>query len=145
MMDDEQNYIILVAKLKTTVHPKVVGCCRVTLSDKKLQIGDDEEKDIAVEFGLNAVDPDYQSRGIGTLLYDGAIVIYVQTTSCVWVLEDLHLSSFCVLQGYIFMRNVFILIAYQANGIKLNSVFGKDSSTLDGLRRSLLEVDSKRK
>ena len=74
MIDDEQNYVILVAKLKTASSPKSVGCCKVSMYDKKLQIGEEEEKDIAVEFGLNAVDPDYQSRGIGTLLVDGAMV-----------------------------------------------------------------------
>lgn len=74
MIADEQNDIILVAKLKTASPSKIVGCCKITMYDKKLQISEEEKKDIAIEFGLNAVDPDYQSQGIGRLMYDGAMV-----------------------------------------------------------------------
>jgi ribosomal protein S18 acetylase RimI-like enzyme len=75
-IDDEQNTVILVAKLNTSQRPKIVGCCKINIYDKNLQMGDEEKKDTAVEFGLHAVDPDHQSRGIGTLLLNGGMVIF---------------------------------------------------------------------
>ncbi|CAF1468810.1 unnamed protein product [Adineta steineri] len=75
LIADEQNTVILVAKLNTSSESKIVGCCKVVTCDKNLQIDDEEKDDTAVEFGLYAVDPDYQSQGIGTLLFNGAIRI----------------------------------------------------------------------
>ncbi|CAF2997513.1 unnamed protein product [Rotaria sp. Silwood2] len=72
LINDEQHSVLLVAKLKTASEPKIIGCCKISMHDKNLQIGDEEKQDVAVELGLSAVDPDYQSRGIGTLLYNGA-------------------------------------------------------------------------
>ena len=74
LIDDEQHQFILVAKLRTHSERKIVGCCRIIAYDKNLQVNDEEKNDMAVEFGLYAVDPDYQSRGIGTLLFNGATV-----------------------------------------------------------------------
>ncbi|CAF1107905.1 unnamed protein product [Rotaria magnacalcarata] len=75
LIDDEQHTVVLVAKLKIPSGPKIVGCWKISTYDKNLQMTDEEKQDVAVEFGLNAVDPDYQSRGIGTLLYNGAVRI----------------------------------------------------------------------
>jgi hypothetical protein len=87
MIDDEVNYLILVAKLQTTSGPKIIGCCKVCTYDKALQIGDDEKNDVAVEFGLNAVDPDYQSRGVGSLLYHGCVVSFLTDLCSVKIFE----------------------------------------------------------
>ncbi|CAF5064943.1 unnamed protein product, partial [Rotaria sp. Silwood1] len=73
LLDDEQHNVLLVAKLKPTSGLKIVGCCKISIHDKNLQIGDEERQDLSFELGLNAVDPDYQSRGVGTLLYNGVI------------------------------------------------------------------------
>lgn len=73
---DEQHQALLVAKLKTDSGLNVVGCYKISMYEKDGQEGDDEKNDVAVEFGLHAVDPDYQSRGIGSLLYKGAIVSF---------------------------------------------------------------------
>ncbi|CAF4946461.1 unnamed protein product [Rotaria sp. Silwood1] len=75
LIDDEEQHVVLVAKLKTHSRPKIVGCWKINTYDKNLQMTDEEKQDAAVEFSLNAVDPDYQSRGIGTLLYEGAVRI----------------------------------------------------------------------
>ncbi|CAF5100795.1 unnamed protein product, partial [Rotaria sp. Silwood1] len=75
LIDDEQHTVVLVAKLKTPSGSKIVGCWKISTYDKNLQMTEEEKQDVAVEFGLNAVDPDYQSRGIGTLLYNGAVRI----------------------------------------------------------------------
>ncbi|CAF1318791.1 unnamed protein product [Adineta ricciae] len=72
-IEDKEHRLILVAKLRTPSGLQIVGCIKIESYDKNLQIGDDEKQDVAVEFGLYAVDPDYQSRGIGTLLYNGAL------------------------------------------------------------------------
>ncbi len=74
LIDDEQHNAILVAKLKTHSEAKIVGGCKITVYDKSLQMTDEEKKDVAVEFGLNAVDPDHQSCGIGKLMFNGAMV-----------------------------------------------------------------------
>lgn len=74
LIDDEQHTVLLVAKLKITTGRRIIGCCKISIHDENLQIGDEEKEDLAVELGLNAVDPDYQSRSVGTTLYKGAIV-----------------------------------------------------------------------
>ena len=74
LIDDEQSSVILVAKLKTNDEEKIVGCWKINLHEPRPNMTDEEKNDRAIEFGLNAVDPDYQSRGIGTLLYNAAIV-----------------------------------------------------------------------
>jgi GNAT superfamily N-acetyltransferase len=84
LIDDEQNFVILVAKLKISSGLKIVGCCKINMHNKSLQMlqmGDEEKNDVAVEFGLLAVDPDYQSQGIGTLLFNGAMVGLI--SSCI--------------------------------------------------------------
>lgn len=87
LIDDEQHNVILVAKIKKNPDSKIVGCFKIASHEKSLQITDEEKDDIAVEFGLNAVDPDYQSRGIGTLMFNGAMVML--TTSCISSPNDL--------------------------------------------------------
>jgi GNAT superfamily N-acetyltransferase len=108
LIEDEKNNVILVAKVKTPSGSKIVGCCKISTHDKSLQIGDEEKNDISVDFGLLAVDPDYQSQGIGTLLYNGAMVR--SKSSCIYSTEEIILLFCSVLQRNISMHNVFILI-----------------------------------
>ncbi|CAF1292708.1 unnamed protein product [Adineta ricciae] len=75
LIDDEPDTIILVAKLKTPSGLEIVGCCKVNRFTPNLQINAEDGEEASVEFGLHAVDPDYQSRGIGKLLYNGAMRI----------------------------------------------------------------------
>ena len=142
-IDDEQHCVILVAKLKTSSGPKIVGCQKITTYDKKLQIGDDEEKDAAVEFGLHAVDPDYQSRGIGSLLYRGCMVSKMSSVD-VNEIEAVTLICFSVLQRNISTHNVFTRILYRLKKIKGNGFFGKGSPILDDFYRFLSEAALKR-
>ena len=74
LIDDDEHNIILVAKLKTDSRLIIVGCYKISIQDKDRQVGEKVQNDVTVEFGMQAVDPDYQSRGIGSLLYKGAIV-----------------------------------------------------------------------
>ncbi|CAF1346878.1 unnamed protein product [Didymodactylos carnosus] len=69
--------VIIVVKLinKDLADKKqIVGSIQISLYDSTLQPLEEKENGIAVEFGLVAVDPDYQSKGIGTLMYGVAVV-----------------------------------------------------------------------
>ncbi|CAF2870924.1 unnamed protein product [Rotaria sp. Silwood2] len=59
LIDDKPHSLLLVAKLKTFSGPKLVRCCKISLHEKNLQMSDEEKQDVAVEFVLKAVDPDY--------------------------------------------------------------------------------------
>ena len=144
LIDDEQHCVILVAKLKTPSGPKIVGCQKITVYDKSLQMGDEEKKDAAVEFGLNAVDPDYQSRGIGNLLNRGCLVSEASVVN-VASIESVIPICFSVLQRNISMYNVFTLILYRVNKIKWNGFFDKDIPIPEGFCRFYSETDSKQK
>ncbi|UJR18133.1 hypothetical protein I4U23_005033 [Adineta vaga] len=75
LIDDELNNVILVAKLKTYSELKIVGCYKINKYVQNSQINEEGENNVCVEFGLHAVDPDYQSQGIGKLLYNAAVCI----------------------------------------------------------------------
>ncbi|CAF1115174.1 unnamed protein product [Rotaria sp. Silwood1] len=106
LIDDEQHTVVLVAKLKTPSGSKIVGCWKISTYDKNLQMTEEEKQDVAVEFGLNAVDPDYQSRGIGTLLYNGAVRIAKEyfnaqrVYSCI-IRSKRNQIEWCLRQGFI--------------------------------------------
>ncbi|UJR17740.1 hypothetical protein I4U23_004638 [Adineta vaga] len=106
LIEDEEHCIVLIAKLKTLTGLQIVGCTKIVPYDQSLQIGDDEKQDLAVEFGLNAVDPDYQSQGIGTLLYNGAIRITKEYFNAQRVYSHIISSKrnqieWCFRQGFI--------------------------------------------
>lgn len=79
LIDDEKSSVILVAKLKTDHGEKIIGCGKVNSYEERANFNKEEdENDRAVEFGLYAVDPDYQSRGIGSLIFNTIIVIHTR-------------------------------------------------------------------
>lgn len=79
LIDDQQSSIILVAKLKTDHGEKIVGCGKVNSYEERSNTNDKDKNDRAVEFGLYAVDPDYQSQGIGSLIFNAILVIHIYT------------------------------------------------------------------
>lgn len=74
LIDDIDNNVLLVAKLSTESNLKIVGCCKICPYETKSESNDEQKDDVSVEYGLYAVDPDYQSQGIGTVLYQGVLV-----------------------------------------------------------------------
>ena len=71
---ENPDEFLLVAKVKTSEGLKIVGCCKISPCGDSLRRTEEEKTDFAMELGLHAVDPDYQSRRIGSLLLDGVIV-----------------------------------------------------------------------
>ncbi|CAF0854686.1 unnamed protein product [Didymodactylos carnosus] len=73
---ENPDTIIIAAKFINTDIPhkkEIVGCIKVELYDSNLQPLEEKQDGTAIEIGLHAVDPDYQSKGIGTLVYNAAI------------------------------------------------------------------------
>ncbi|CAF0926838.1 unnamed protein product [Didymodactylos carnosus] len=73
--ENPPKIVILVAKHVSNSQEQkiVVGSFKVELYDRNLQTEEEKQDGIAVEFGLNSVDPDYQGQRIGTLMWETAV------------------------------------------------------------------------